>query len=109
MAHAIGKISGPRGLGQMPHDHQHHHQGTSESQTGRRLALSIALTLTFVLGEAAAGYWSRSLALVFSWWALWIARRPAHAKLTFGYHRAGILAALVNALSLVVIALLIFW
>jgi cobalt-zinc-cadmium efflux system protein len=36
-------------------------------------------------------------------------RRPSHARLTYGYHRAGILAALVNALSLVVIALLIFW
>src|SRR3954452_23769588 len=100
MALAIGKTSGLRGLGQMPHDHQHHDHGPA-SQTGRRLALSIALTLTFVLGEAAAGYWARSLALVsdaghnfadalalvFSWWALWIARRPAHAKLTFGYHR----------------------
>jgi cobalt-zinc-cadmium efflux system protein len=109
----------------MPHDHEHpHHQhGAAGAVTGRRLALSIALTLTFVLGEAAAGLWSRSLALlsdaghnfadalalVFSWWALRIARRPAHARLTFGYHRAGILAALVNALSLVVIALSIFW
>ncbi len=123
MADAIGKTSGSRGLGQMPHDHHHHHHGSSGSETGRRLALSIALTLTFVLGEAAAGYWARSLALVsdaghnfadalalvFSWWALWIARRPADARLTFGYHRAGILAALVNALSLVFIAFFIFW
>jgi cobalt-zinc-cadmium efflux system protein len=109
----------------MPHDHEHphHHHGAAGAVTGRRLALSIALTLTFVLGEAAAGLWARSLALlsdaghnfadalalVFSWWALRIARRPAHARLTFGYHRAGILAALVNALSLVVIALSIFW
>lgn len=118
----------------MPHDHDHdhthdhghhhhHHQVSPASVTGRRLALSIGLTLAFVLGEAAAGYWARSLALisdaghnfadalalVFSWWALWIGRWPSHARLTFGYHRAGILAALVNALSLVVIALLIFW
>jgi cobalt-zinc-cadmium efflux system protein len=40
---------------------------------------------------------------------LWIARKPSHARMTFGYHRVGILAALVNASSLVVIALLIFW
>jgi cobalt-zinc-cadmium efflux system protein len=109
----------------MPHNHEHphHHHDTTGPLTSRRLALSIALTLAFVLGEAAAGLWARSLALVsdaghnfadalalvFSWWALRIARRPAHSRLTFGYHRAGILAALVNALSLVVIALLIFW
>src|SRR4051794_19714354 len=103
--------------------HHHHHHDAPAAVTGRRLGLSIALTLAFVLGEATAGFWARSLALVsdaghnladalalvFSWWALCVARRPAHARLTFGYHRAGILAALVNALSLVVIALMIFW
>src|SRR4051812_41400464 len=108
-----------RGFAQMPHDHHH----PDVSVTGRRLGLSIALTLTFVVGEAAAGYWARSLALmsdaghnfadalalIFSWWAIRVACKPSHAGLTFGYHRAGILAALANALSLVVIALLIFW
>jgi cobalt-zinc-cadmium efflux system protein len=103
----------------MPHDH---HCGHTPA-TGRRLGLSIGLTMTFVLGELAAGYKAQSLALVsdaghnfadalalvFSWWALRVARWPSHSRLTFGYHRAGILAALVNALSLVVIALLIFW
>src|SRR4029077_11890258 len=33
----------------------------------------------------------------------------AHKGMTYGYHRVGILAALVNTVSLVVIALLIFW
>jgi cobalt-zinc-cadmium efflux system protein len=105
--------------GQMAHDHHHH----GCPATGRRLGISVALTLAFVLGEAAVGYWSRSLALVsdaghnladalaliFSWWALRVARWPAHSRLTFGYHRAGIFAALVNALSLVAIAVFIFW
>ena len=105
------------------HDHQHYHHGVPDSVTGRRLGLSVALTLAFVVGEAGAGYGARSLALmsdaghnfadalalVFSWWAIWLARRPSDARLTFGYHRAGILAALANALSLVVIALFIFW
>src|SRR5205823_14754256 len=50
-----------------------------------------------------------ALALIFSWYAIGISRRPANASRTFGYHRVGILAALVNAVSLVVIALLIFW
>src|SRR5207249_9734914 len=102
----------------MGHNHDH-----GESLTGRRLVLSIFLTLAFVAGEAFAGYFAHSLALlsdaghnfadalalVFSWYGIWIARKPSTQKRTFGYHRVGILAALVNAFSLVVIALLIFW
>lgn len=100
----------------------HSHDSTA-TLTGRRLSLSILITLVFVLGEAIAGYFSHSLALVsdaghnfadalalvLSWYGIWIARRPSTAQRTFGYHRVGILAALVNAVSLVVIALLIFW
>jgi cobalt-zinc-cadmium efflux system protein len=93
------------------------------SMTGRRLLLSVVITVAFVIGEAAAGYFSNSLALlsdaghnfadalalVLSWYAFWIAQRPSSAKRSFGNHRVGILVALVNAVSLVVIALLIFW
>jgi cobalt-zinc-cadmium efflux system protein len=100
--------------------HGHHHGSTL---TGRRLGFSIFITLAFVIGEAITGYLSHSLALmsdaghnfadalalVFSWYAIWISRKPSTAQRTFGYHRVGILAALVNAVSLVVIALLIFW
>jgi cobalt-zinc-cadmium efflux system protein len=91
--------------------------------TGQRLMLSIAVTLAFVIGEGIAGFLSHSLALisdaghnfadavalVLSWYGFWIARRPSTAERTFGYHRVGILAALVNAVSLVLIALLILW
>src|SRR5947207_13854411 len=102
----------------MGHSHDHGY-----SLTGRRLVLSIFLTLVFVAGEATAGYFAHSLALlsdaghnfadalalVFSWYGIWIARKPSTPKRTFGYHRVGILAALVNAVLLVLIALLIFW
>jgi cobalt-zinc-cadmium efflux system protein len=95
---------------------------THSHTTGRRLALSIAITLTFVVAEAVTGYLSHSLALVsdaghnfadalalfFAWYGVWIARKPSTQRHTFGYHRVGILAALINAVSLVVIALLIF-
>lgn len=98
----------------------HAHGGPA---TGRYLRRSIVLTLGFVAGEAVSGYWANSLALlsdaahnfadalalIFSWYAIWIARKPSNAQRTFGYHRVGILAALVNAVSLVVIALFIFW
>lgn len=100
-----------------------HSHDRSATLTGRRLSFSIVITLGFVLGEAFTGYLSHSLALVsdaghnfadalalvFSWYGIWIARKPFTAQRTFGYHRVGILAALVNAVSLVVIALLIFW
>ena len=100
--------------------HAHHHPNTA---TGRRLVLSMAITFAFVVAEAFTGYLSHSLALVsdaghnfadalalfFAWYGVWIARKPSTQRHTFGYHRVGILAALVNAVSLVVIALLIFW
>src|ERR1700674_1956137 len=102
----------------MGHGHDH-----GPSVTGRRLLLSVLITVAFVIAEAAAGYFSNSLALlsdaghnfadalalILSGYALWIAQRPSSATRTFGYHRVGILVALVNAVSLVLIALLIFW
>jgi len=102
----------------MGHGHDH-----GSSLTGRRLLLSVIITVAFVIGEAVTGYFSNSLALlsdaghnfadalalVLSFYGLWIAQRPSSAKRTFGYHRVGILVALVNAVTLVVIALLIFW
>lgn len=101
----------------MAHTHSH-----TANATGRRLVLSIAITLTFVIGEAVSGYFAHSLALVsdaghnfadalallFAWYGVWVARKPSTQRHTFGLHRVGILAALVNAVSLVVIALLIF-
>ena len=91
--------------------------------TGHRLLLSIFVTVAFVAGEAIAGYFAHSLALVsdaghnfsdalaliFSWYAIWIAQKPSTAKRTFGHHRVGILAALANSVTLVLIALFIFW
>jgi cobalt-zinc-cadmium efflux system protein len=87
------------------------------------MAAAVALTLAFVIVEASAGWFGRSLALLsdaghnladavalgFSWYALRIASRPSHHGMTFGYHRVAVFAALVNSLSLVVIAVLIGW
>lgn len=97
-----------------------HNPVPAEAVTSRRLLLSAAMTILFVAVEGASGYFANSLALLsdaghnlsdalallFSWFALWLSRRPADARRTYGYHRAGILAALVNSLSLVLIA---FW
>src|SRR5258708_37418905 len=102
----------------MTHSHDH-----GAIPTRQRLVLSILITLIFVLVEAITGYFSHSLALIFdaghnfadalalifAWYGVWIALKPSTAKRTFGYHWVGTLAALVNSVSLVVIALLVFW
>jgi cobalt-zinc-cadmium efflux system protein len=101
----------------MGHGHNH---GTL---AGRRLLFSVIITVAFLIGEATAGYFSNSLALmsdaghnfadalalILSWYGLWIARRPSSEKHSYGYHRVGILTALVNAVALVIIALFVFW
>lgn len=105
------------------HDHSHSHFGDLATSTTKRLALSLGLTLAFVFIEVAAGIFGNSLALLtdaahnftdvialgLSWYALRIALKPANANKTFGYHRVGILVALVNSTTLVLIALGIFY
>lgn len=97
------------------------HSPSGASTTPQRLTIAVGLTLGFVLFEALAGYFSNSLALLtdaahnfsdafalaLSWWALKMSARPADDARTFGYHRVGILVALVNAATLVGLALLI--
>lgn len=91
--------------------------------TIRRLMLSLVITLAFVIIEAVAGIFANSLALLtdaahnltdvialgLSWYALHLTMQPAHSGKTYGYHRAGILIALANSTTLVVIALGIFY
>ena len=103
----------------MTHSHSHSHLGEIAGKTTSRLALSLGLTLVFVLIEAAAGYFSNSLVLLtdaahnvtdvlalgISWYAIRLTARPSNPRQTYGYHRAGILAALINSTTLVVIAL----
>ena len=101
------------------------HSQTAEaaSLTIKRLALALIITLAFVVVEALAGLYANSLALLtdaahnftdvialgLSWYAVRLTIRPAHAGKTFGYHRAGILIALVNSTTLALIALGVFY
>jgi cobalt-zinc-cadmium efflux system protein len=103
--------------------HAHTHISDLSKSTIRRLAISIGITAAFVVVEVAAGLFANSLALltdavhnvtdvlalVLTWWALRAATRPAYSGKTYGYHRAGILVALVNAAILAIIALAIFY
>jgi len=91
--------------------------------SGRTLGSAVVLTVAFVAAEALCGWLGHSLALMsdaghnladaaalgLTWYAVWMADKPAHHGMTYGYHRVGIMAALANAVSLVVIALLIVW
>ena len=96
------------------HTHAAHHKSSQV-----RLALSIGLTLVFVGVEAWAGLKADSLALLtdaghnltdvmalaLSWYAMRLAALPANSSNTFGYHRVGILVALINSTTLALIAL----
>lgn len=89
---------------------------------GGILKVSTIVTLLYVVLALAAGYYGRSLALIseaghnfsdalallLSWVAVWLQARPPDAVKTFGYHRSAVLAAFVNAVSLVGISLYIF-
>ncbi|HMZ09052.1 MAG TPA: cation diffusion facilitator family transporter, partial [Anaerolineales bacterium] len=105
------------------HSHSHSHFGDIANQTTNRLALSLTLTAVFVVIEVLAGIFGNSLALLtdaahnftdvialgLSWYALRIAAKPANSGKTFGYHRVGILAALINSTTLILIAIGIFY
>lgn len=105
------------------HIHSHTHAREFSDANARRMLLALGITLAFVIFEIGAGIFSNSLALLtdaahnvtdvialaLSWYALRVAARPANASKTFGYHRVGIVVALVNGISLVLISLFIFY
>ena len=103
--------------------HEHTHITDLSRSTSRRLAVSLSLTAAFVVVEIAGGFFANSLALLtdaahnltdvlalaLTWWALRATTKPAHSGRTYGNHRAGILVALVNSTTLVLISLGIFY
>ena len=100
-----------------------HHTHPHAPLSARALRYSLAATFAYVLLTLFAGIRAHSLALLseaghnvtdllallLSWVAVFIQTRPPNATKTFGYHRAGVLAAFVNALTLVAIAFYIFY
>ncbi|HSM85551.1 MAG TPA: cation diffusion facilitator family transporter, partial [Candidatus Limnocylindrales bacterium] len=100
------------------HGHAHSHPLSAKA-----LRYSLAATFIYVLVTLVAGLRAHSLALLseaghnvtdllallLSWVAVYVQMRPPTATKTFGYHRAGVLAAFINALTLVGIAFYIFY
>jgi cobalt-zinc-cadmium efflux system protein len=95
-----------------------HVHGANTAAMQRVLRLSLIATIAYVLLTLFAGLRAHSLALVseaghnasdalaivLSFVAVWFQTRPATDQKTFGYQRAGVLAAFLNALTLIVIA-----
>ena len=102
----------------------HVHAGdTRNATTSRVLRLSLLVTLVYIVLLVIAGLRSHSLALLseaghnltdflallMSWGAVYLQQRPPSARKTFGYNRAGVLAAFVNGMTLVLISFYIWY
>jgi len=99
------------------------HGGAQTAAPGSAaLAGSVSATLLLVAAEIAGGLAAHSMALLsdavhnlsdvpsllIAWLGIRWSRRPADSEKTYGYHRAGILAAFVNAILLIVVAGFLF-
>ncbi len=96
------------------HDHSHHHAPTNFS---RAFAVGLILNLGFVMIEAGYGWAAHSIALlsdaghnlsdvlglVVAWVASILSRRQPSSRYTYGWRRSSILAALFNAMFLLVV------
>ena len=109
------------------HDHSGHNHGTGHAHTpasfGRAFAIGIVLNTSFVVIEAAYGFWSNSVALLadaghnlsdvlglaVAWLASVLVKRAPSPRFTYGLRGSSILAALFNAMFLLVAVGAIAW
>ena len=101
----------------MSHDHSHH-----PTEVSTKLVIAAIATLLFVIVELGIGYFAHSLSLVgdalhnftdsvallLAFSAVRLERRKPTMEKSYGYHRAGILAAFINAGTLVAFTVYIF-
>src|SRR5687768_3139005 len=99
------------------HDHAHHHHGVT-----RKLTVATAANLFVVVAELTIGFYAGSLgligdalhnltdslALIIALVAVRLEKRAPTTEKSFGYQRAGVLAAFINAGMLMAFTLLIF-
>ena len=100
------------------HSHTHSHSHSIEINKGNKnvFLIGIGLNMTFVLAEVIAGFAYNSMALltdaghnlsdvaslVVSLVAFWMAKKKSNAEYTYGYKKTTVLAALVNAVVLLI-------
>ena len=108
----------------MSHAHDHSHAHSREPvRYDRAFALGVGLNVAFVLVEVGFGFYANSvaliadaghnlsdvLALLLAWGASVLAHRPPSARYTYGLRGSTILAALANAVALLVAVGAIAW
>jgi cobalt-zinc-cadmium efflux system protein len=120
------------------HDHEHDHDHDHDHRSGHghghahglpaqginaRMGIAVALNLTFVVVEGSFGFLSNSVALIAdaghnlsdvlglacAWTAMFLMRRPPGARFTYGLGRSSVLAALMNAVLLLLACGAIAW
>lgn len=102
----------------MSNNHNHSHQ-----TEGKNLVVSIFLNLLITVSQVIGGIVSGSLALLsdalhnfsdvlaltFSWYASKLSKKEASLNHTFGYKRAELIAAFINAITLIVVAFFLIY
>jgi cobalt-zinc-cadmium efflux system protein len=102
------------------HTHGHSH---APADFGRAFALAAALNVALIVGQVAVGLWAHSIALLadaghnfgdvlgllLAWAAHVLARRRPTERYTYGFRSASILAALFNAVTLLIATGAIVW
>lgn len=105
-------------MGDHKHEHGHGHRHDHGNLKGRNLGIAILLNIGITIAQIIGGFVSGSLALmsdamhnfsdvlalIISWFASKLSKKDQTPAQTYGYKRAEILAALINAVSLIVIA-----
>ena len=103
------------------HSHNHNHSHNHRDLKGRNLLISIFLNILITVSQFIGGLISGSLALlsdalhnfsdvlslIISYIANRLSKKSASTNKTFGYKRAEIIAAFVNASSLIIVAILL--
>ena len=104
------------------HTHAHSHPDGLGGVKGKNLLITIALKIVLTIAEVLGGWFSGSLSLlsdalhnlndvlsiVISWFAVKMAAKEHDKKNTFGYRRATIIAAVINATLLIIMSLFLF-
>jgi cobalt-zinc-cadmium efflux system protein len=99
------------------------HQRENTTSTGNKLKYSIILSITILVAELIGGLLSHSLALLsdaghvfadvialgLSWYGVRQAVRVSNSRMTFGYHRIGVIVAIANAVTIFIVAAIILY
>lgn len=116
------------------HEHEHHHgqghshghghaHGLTPQSVNVRMGIAVLLNLSFVVVEGGFGFLSNSVALIAdaghnlsdvlgllcAWTAMFLTRRPPGARFTYGLGRSSVLAAMANAVLLLMACGAIAW